>query len=178
MSAHGANQLLEAAFAGLAIGAIAAIPAHLLLTARNLRWTWALVPTAAGALAVWASLVESWSVPRLVGGACTARWTYMLERRDREAAGDARRRARQAIGVGDALARRRARRELRKGRLVKDGGFLLGTSSKGLPVHLRFGGASGRHGLLLGAAGVRSLDRRRPRRPGLGEGRSRANRTP
>jgi conjugal transfer pilus assembly protein TraD len=55
--------------------------------------------------------------------------------------------------VGDTLARRRARRELRAGRLVADDGFLLGSDAKGLPVRLRFGGESGRHGLLLGASG-------------------------
>jgi hypothetical protein len=152
VSAPGASHLLEAVFVGLVIGAVAAIPAHLLLCARNLRWTWALIPTAAGALAVWASLVETWSVALLIGGACTARWAYLRERRDRESGGDARRRARQAIGVGDALARRRAKRELRSGPLVKDHGFLLGMDRKGLPVRLRFGGGSGRHGLLLGAA--------------------------
>jgi hypothetical protein len=145
--------MLEAAFAGLVIGALAAIPAHLLLAARNLHWSWALIPTAFGALAVWATLVESWSVALLVGGACSARWAYLRERRDREPGGDARRRAGQAIGVGDAVARRRARRELRSGRLVKDHGFLLGSNQKGLAVRLRFGGGSGRHGLLLGASG-------------------------
>jgi hypothetical protein len=137
MSAEGATHLLAAAFAGLAIGALVAIPAQLLLAARNLRWTWALIPTAAGALAVWATLVETWSVALLGGGACAARWAYLRERRDREAGGDARRRARQAIGMGDALARRRARRELQSGRLVRDHGFLLGTNRKGQAVRLR-----------------------------------------
>ena len=91
MSTEGASHLLEAVFVGLVVGAVVAIPAHLLLTARNLRWTWALIPTAAGALAVWATLVETWSVALLVGGACTARWAYLRERRDREAGEDDRR---------------------------------------------------------------------------------------
>ena len=153
MSAQGANQLLVAVVAGIVVGALAAIPAHLLLAARNLRWTWALAPTGVGAVAVWATVVETWSVALLVGGLCSCRWAWLLERRDREAGGDARRRAGRAVGVGDALARRRARRELRAGRLLAHGGFVLGADAKGLPVRLRFGGASGRHGLLLGASG-------------------------
>ena len=51
------------------------------------------------------------------------------------------------------MARRRASRELRAGRLVGDGGFLLGTDPKGLLVRVRFGGGAGRHALLLGASG-------------------------
>jgi hypothetical protein len=119
-----------------------------------LRWTWALIPTAAGALAVSATVIETWSVGLLVGGACTARWAYMLERRDREAGGDARRRTGQALGMLGVLRRRRARRQLTDGTLVADGGFLLGTDRKGLPVRLGFGAGSGRHGLLLGASGA------------------------
>jgi type IV secretory pathway TraG/TraD family ATPase VirD4 len=153
VSAQGANHVLEATVTGVVIGALTAIPAHLMLAARNLRWTWALAPTAVGAVAVWATEVEAWSVALLVGGLCSCRWAWLLERRDREAGGDARRRVRRAVGVGDTLARRSARRELRTGRLVADGGFLLGTDAKGLPVRLRFGGESGRHGLLLGASG-------------------------
>jgi conjugal transfer pilus assembly protein TraD len=154
VSTEGASHLLQAVFVGVVIGAVAAIPAHLLLCARNLRCTWALIPTSAGAVAVWATLVESWSVALLVGGACTARWAYMLERRDREAGGDARRRAGQALGMIDVLRRRHARRQLRVGTLVANGSFLLGTDQKGLPVRLRFGAGSGRHGLLLGASGA------------------------
>jgi hypothetical protein len=146
------------------IGAVAAIPAHLLPAARNLRWTWALAPTAVGAVAVWATVVEAWSVALLVGGLCSCRWAWLLERRDREAGGEARRRARQAVGVGDMLARRRDRREMRAGRLVADGGFLLGTDPRVLPVRLRFGGGSGRHGLLLRAS--RRPGTGRPPRPG------------
>jgi hypothetical protein len=153
VSAQGAKHVLEAAVTGVVIGALAAIPAHLLLAARNLRWTWALAPTAVGAVAVWATVVEAWSVALLVGGLCSCRWAWLLERRDREAGGEARRRVRRAVGVGDTLGRRRERRELRTGRLAADGGFLLGTDAKGLPVRLRFGGESGRHGLLPGASG-------------------------
>jgi hypothetical protein len=154
VSTEGASHLLESVCVGLVIGAVAAIPAHLLLIARKLRWSWALVPTAAGALAVWATLIESWSVALLVGGVCASRWAYLLERRDREAGSDARCRARQAIGMLDVLRRRRARRQLREGTLVADGSFLLGADRKGLPVRLRFGAGSGRHGLLLGASGA------------------------
>jgi hypothetical protein len=153
VSAQGAKHVLEAAVTGVVIGALAAIPAHLLLAARNLRWTWALAHTAVGAVAVWATVVEAWSVALLVGGLCSCRWAWLLERRDRKAGGEARRRVRRAVGVGDTLGRRRARRELRTGRLVADGGFLFGTDAKGPPVRLRFGGESGRHGLLLGASG-------------------------
>jgi hypothetical protein len=130
VSTEGASHLLQAVFVGVVIGAVAAIPAHLLLCARNLRWTWALIPTSAGAVAVWATLVESWSVALLVGGACTARWAYMLERRDPEAGGDARRRAGQALGMIDVLRRRHARRQLRVGTLVANGSFLLGTTRR------------------------------------------------
>jgi hypothetical protein len=130
VSAQGAKHVLEAAVTGVVIGALAAIPAHLLLAARNLRWTWALASTAVGAVAVWATVVEAWSVALLVGGLCSCRWAWLLERRDREAGGEARRRVRRAVGVGDTLGRRRERRELRTGRLAADGGFLLGTDAK------------------------------------------------
>jgi hypothetical protein len=100
-------------------------------------------------VAAGARIVESWSVALAVGGLVTARWVFLLERRDREAGGDARRRAREAVGIRDVLAARRARRAP----LVGQGRFVLGFDSRRRPVSLRFGGESGRHGLLVGASG-------------------------
>jgi len=40
---------------GLFIGAFAAAPVSWLLTRRNLSWTWGLIPTALGGVAVWAT---------------------------------------------------------------------------------------------------------------------------
>ena len=51
MGVQGANHLLETAFAGIVIGALAATPAHLVLAVGNLPWTWALAPTASPASA-------------------------------------------------------------------------------------------------------------------------------
>ncbi len=155
MSLQGATPLLTALVAGLFIGGFAAAPGTWILARRNLSWTWALLPTALGALAVWATLVESWSVALLVGGLCTASWTFQRERRDRESGGDARRRARQTVGMADVVRLHRARRQLAQPAHQVDGsGFLLGADPKGLPVRLGFGGRSGRHGLLLGASGA------------------------
>lgn len=135
---------------GVVLGITAALGAQYGLTWRNLRWTWALLPAALGILAA-AGLrsVESWSVGLAVGGLVTARWTFLLERRDREAGGDARRRAREVVGIRDALGARRVRRS----RLVAQGRYLLGLDRRRRPVTIRFGGASGRHGLLVGASG-------------------------
>jgi len=86
-------------------------------------------------------------------GILTARWAYLLERRARETGGDARRLASQAVGIGDALAQRRARRLLAQGRFHEGDEFVLGVNPRGKPIRLRFGGVSGRHGLMLGASG-------------------------
>lgn len=135
---------------GALLGIAAALGAQYGLTWRNLRWTWALLPGALGILAT-AGLrgIESWSVGLAVGGLVTARWTFLLERRAHEAGGDARRRAREAVGIRDALGARRARRSRR----VDQGRYLLGRDRRRRPVAIRFGGASGRHGLLVGASG-------------------------
>jgi TraM recognition site of TraD and TraG len=135
---------------GALVGVAVALGAQYVLTWRNLRWTWALVPVAVGLFATAGlGIVESWSVGLAVGGLVTARWTFLLERRDREAGGDARRRARQAVGIRDALAARRASRSP----TVIAGRYLLGFDGRRRPVMVRFGGQSGRHGLLVGASG-------------------------
>jgi murein DD-endopeptidase MepM/ murein hydrolase activator NlpD len=135
---------------GALLGIAVALGAQYVLTWRNLRWTWALVPAAVGLFATAGlRIVESWSVGLAVGGVVTARWAFLLERRDREAGGDARRRARQAVGIRDALAARRAGRAP----TVGAGRYLLGFDGRRRPVTLRFGGQSGRHGLLVGASG-------------------------
>lgn len=135
---------------GGVVGIAAALGAQYGLTWRNLRWTWGLLPAALGILAT-STLrsVESWSVGLAVGGLVTARWTFLLERRAHEAGGDARRRTREAVGIRDALGARRARRSRR----VDQGRYLLGRDRRRRPVAIRFGGASGRHGLLVGASG-------------------------
>jgi hypothetical protein len=138
---------------GVLIGVLAAIPVHLLLRRRNRRWTWALLAAGAGAAALALRIIESWSVALLIGGILAARWAYLLERRDREAGGDARRRADQAVGITAALAQRRARRLVQRGEFLGDGGFVLGFDSRGGLVRLRFGEHGGRHGLMLGASG-------------------------
>jgi hypothetical protein len=134
---------------GALLGIVVSLGAQYALTWRNLRWTWALLPAAVGALVTGFGVVESWSVGLAVGGVVTARWTFLLERRDREAGGDARRRARQAVGIRDALAARRAGRSP----TVDAGRYLLGFDGRRRPVMVRFGGRSGRHGLLVGASG-------------------------
>jgi TraM recognition site of TraD and TraG/Bacterial protein of unknown function (DUF853) len=135
---------------GALVGIVVALGAQYVLTWRNLRWTWALPPAAVGLFATAGlRIVESWSVGLAVGGVVTARWTFLLERRDREAGGDARRRARQAVGIRDALAARRASRAP----TVDAGRYLLGFDGRRRPVMVRFGGQSGRHGLLVGASG-------------------------
>jgi TraM recognition site of TraD and TraG/Bacterial protein of unknown function (DUF853) len=134
---------------GALLGIVVSLGAQYLLTWRNLRWTWALLPAAVGALVTGFGVVESWSVGLAVGGIVTARWTFLLERRDREAGGDARRRARQAVGIRDAFAARRAS----WASTVDTGRYLLGFDGRRRPVMVRFGGQSGRHGLLVGASG-------------------------
>jgi hypothetical protein len=135
---------------GALLGIAVALGAQYVLTWRNLRWTWALLPAAVGLFATAGfGIVESWSVGLAVGGVVTARWTFLLERRDREAGGDARRRARQALGIRAAFAARRASRAP----TVDAGRYLLGFDGRRRPVTLRFGGQSGRHGLLVGASG-------------------------
>jgi TraM recognition site of TraD and TraG len=135
---------------GALLGIAVALGAQYVLTWRNLRWTWALLPAAVGLFATAGfGIVESWSVGLAVGGVVTARWTFLLERRDREAGGDARRRARQAVGIRDALAARRAGRSP----TVDAGRYLLGFDGRRRRVMVRFGGQSGRHGLLVGASG-------------------------
>jgi hypothetical protein len=137
------------ALIGALLGVVVALGAQYALTWRNLRWTWALPPAAVGLFATAGlGVVESWSVGLAVGGVVTARWTFLLERRDREAGGDARRRASQAVGIRDTLTVRRASRS----RLVSAGRYLLGFDRRRRPVMLRFGGQSGRHGLLVGAS--------------------------
>ena len=141
---------LQEGLIGALLGIAAALGAQYGLTWRNLRWTWALLPGALGILAT-AGLrgIESWSVGLAVGGLVTARWTFLLERRAHEAGGDARRRAREAVGIRDVLGVRLERRS----RLVAEGRYLLGRDRRRRPVALRFGGHSGRHGLLVGASG-------------------------
>jgi hypothetical protein len=135
---------------GALLGIAVALGAQYALIWRNLRWTWALLPAAVGVLVTAGiGVVESWSVGLAVGGVVTARWTFLLERRDREAGGDARRRARQAVGIRDALAARRAGRAP----TVDAGRYLLGFGDRRRPVMVRFGGQSGRHGLMVGASG-------------------------
>jgi TraM recognition site of TraD and TraG len=141
---------VEEVVIGALLGIVAALGAQYALTWRNLRWTWALVPAAVGLFATAGlGVVESWSVGLAVGGVVTARWTFLLERRDREAGGDARRRARQAVGIRDALGARRAGRAP----TVDAGRYLLGFDGRRRPVMVRFGGQSGRHGLFVGASG-------------------------
>ena len=141
---------IQEGLTGGVVGIAAALGAQYGLTWRNLRWTWGLLPAVLGILATSAlRSVESWSVGLAVGGLVTARWTFLLERRAHEAGGDARRRAREAVGIRDALGARRARRP----RLVAQGRYLLGLDRRRRPVAIRFGGASGRHGLLVGASG-------------------------
>ena len=145
---------LETGAVGVVIGTAGASIFHFLLFRNGLRWTWALAPAAVGGLALLAAIVETWTIALLVGGVVTARWTYILERRSRESGGDARRQAKKLVGPTDVLAKRRALRELREGIVSRPGEFVLGLGSRGRPVSLRFGGASGRHGLLLGASGA------------------------
>ena len=95
---------------------------------------------------------SGWSVALTIGGLITARWMYLLERRDRESGGDARRRAREAVGRADVLAQPRSLRTV--GTPSSSGGeILLGYGPRRRPVTLRFGGESGRHGLVVGASG-------------------------
>lgn len=138
---------------GSAIGIAVASVAQYVLMWCNLRWTWALFPAGLGALLLAAGLYDSWNVALVVGGLITARWTFLLERRDRESGGDARRRAREAVGPVDALAKRRSLRLVGRGNVCGQGEFLLGYGARSRPVSLRLGGESGRHGLLLGASG-------------------------
>jgi hypothetical protein len=71
---------------GVLLGVVVALGAQYLLTRRNLRWTWALLPAALGLVATAGlRILESWSVGLVVGGLITARWTFLLARRDREA---------------------------------------------------------------------------------------------
>jgi hypothetical protein len=145
---------VQTVMVGALIGIAAALGAQYLLAWRNLRWTWALIPASVGVLATAAlGSSESWPIALALGGIVTARWAFLLERRDREAGGDARRRARAAVGIGDALAARRGRASIRSGRFLGGGGFVIGVDLRGKPVRLGFGGRSGRHGLLVGASG-------------------------
>lgn len=151
-----ANPLLVTAqdvFVGGLTGVVLALVAQYSLGWLRLRWTWALSPAAVGGVLLWAGFVDSWSVALAVGGLCTARWAFVLERRAEEAGGDQRRAAKEIVGPSDVLARRRSLKLLRDGDLVGDGRYLLGYGLKSRPVSLRFGGHSGRHGLLLGASG-------------------------
>ena len=125
MSLQGATHLLQALVCGLAIGAFVAVPVTWILGRRNLSWTWALLPIAVGTVAVWATVVESWSLALLVGGLCAARWSFQRERRDRESGGDARRRARQTVGLSDVMQLRRAHRPLAQPALQVDGSGYL-----------------------------------------------------
>ncbi len=138
---------------GAVIGIAVASAAQYVLMWRNLRWTWALFPAGLGALLLAAGQYDSWNVALVVGGLITARWTFLLERRDRESGGDARRRVREAVGPTDVLAKRRSLRLVGRGNVCGQGEFLLGYGPRSRPVGLRFGGESGRHGLLLGASG-------------------------
>jgi hypothetical protein len=141
---------VQAAFAGGVLGVIAGWVGRFALVARNLRWTWALIPLAAGAALIWgAGIVETWSVGLVVGGFFTARWTARAERLDREAGGDTRRRVRAARGIRDAIAARLSRHAP----LINADGYLVGFDGKERPVRVRYGGESGRHGLLVGASG-------------------------
>jgi hypothetical protein len=142
---------VQEALIGVVIAVLAAIPVHLVLRRQNLRWTWALFPAAAGFAPLSVGIVESWSVALLLGGILTARWSFLLERRARETGGDARRLARQAVGIRDALAKRRARELIDQGRFHEGEEFVLGVNPRGKPIRLHFGGVSGRHGLMLGA---------------------------
>ena len=145
---------LQEALVGLVIGVGGALIGRLVLVRANLRWTWALPPAFAGAsLIVVGGVFESWAFAIASGGAWTAWWTFTDERRDRESGGDARRRVRGAVGPADVLAARHSRARAQGGQVATDHEFLLGFGSRSKPVSVRFGGASGRHGLLLGASG-------------------------
>jgi hypothetical protein len=152
----GPNPLLvtvQDALVGGLIGLMLALVAQYALGWLRLRWTWALFPAVIGGLLLWSGLIDSWSVALTVGGLATARWAFMLERRAREAGGDQRRAVKEIVGPSDMLAKRRSLKLLRDGELVGNGRYLLGYGPKARPVALRFGGHSGRHGLLLGASG-------------------------
>lgn len=159
------NPLVMEVLVGVGIAIVGAIPAHLLLRLVNLSWSWAVPFAAAGGIALGVGPVASWSVALAGGGLLTARWSYLLERRDREAGGDKRRRVRDAFGIRDAVGWLAARR-LRKGgvrvqtrkrreglRRVHEERFVLGGDRRGRFVSLRMGDESGRHALLLGASG-------------------------
>ncbi len=138
---------------GVLLGVGVALAAQYLFPWRNLRWTWALFAVPIGGVALLAGIVESWSVALPLCGVVTARWAYVLERREVESGGDARRRARDAVGPVDVLAKQRSLRRARQGIVTGPGEFLLGHNRRSQPVSLRLGRASGRHGLLLGASG-------------------------
>jgi hypothetical protein len=81
---------LQEALIGALIGIVAASAPQYVFVSWNLCWSWALPPACASLLvAAGARIVESWSVALAVGGLLTARWVFLLERRDREAGGDA-----------------------------------------------------------------------------------------
>ena len=145
---------LQEALVGLVIGVALALVGRLALVRANLRWTWALPPTLVGVLCIGVGGVfESWSYAIAWGGLWTGWWTFTDERRDRESGGDARRRMRAVVGPADVLAARRNRARVKSGRVAARDGFLLGFGARSKPVSVRFGGTSGRHGLLLGASG-------------------------
>lgn len=153
MDVSGLSQSTQAVVAGLLLGFFAALVCQYVLAWLNLRWSWALLPVPPAGLAWWAGFVESWNVALVFGGVLTAWWAYVLERRRREAGGDQRRAARALVGPTDVLASRRALRAARRGEVASATEFLLGHNLRRRPVSLRFGGGSGRHGLLLGASG-------------------------
>ncbi len=140
------------AFAGAAFGVGLAYACY--WTRR--RWTWPLL----GALASWALIAavdfnlswsHEWAVVPALGCLLAAGALLRWDAEDRRKGGSAAERLRSTVGPLDALRRRVQRRVAAPRADART--YLLGADRRGLPVRVRFGRQSGRHQLLLGAAG-------------------------
>lgn len=139
---------------GCLIGVAASMLAQYALGWLRLRWTWALIPGTVGAGLLGVGVIEAWTVALTAAGWLTTCGAFRLERRAREAGGDRRRATHAKLGLIDVFARPLARAKVRLGSAVvgKDR-YVLGYGSNRRLVSIKFGGQSGRHGLLLGATG-------------------------
>jgi conjugal transfer pilus assembly protein TraD len=147
---HAAGVLLHLAVA-IAVCAGVCLVVLLVMRVCGLHWSWA-APTIAAAAPLWMLDRFAAVVVAFGSGLVTvtgARWHH----EDLRAGGDIAALARRRRTPLSAMRSRRARRHIRRGRVLTNHGLVVGRDHRGRAVHVPAGGSSGAHTLVVGATG-------------------------
>jgi conjugal transfer pilus assembly protein TraD len=147
---HAARTLISLA-AVVGGGAVMCLAVVWWLRRRQLHWSWT-APSLVAACPLWAVDRFAAVAVGVVAGLTTvtgARW----HGEDLRAGGDLPARARRRRTPHSALSAARDRRRVQRGRLISDGGLVVGRDERGRAVHIPVGASSGHHTLVVGTTG-------------------------